>query len=256
MNDLLAGKTVLVAGLYSQSSIAFEVARIAQEQGAAVILSSFGRRMKVAAAIAKRLPKTAPVVEFDATEEQDVGALSDRIREYADSLDGIAHCISSSYPEVMGDRFLDASWDEVAHSFQVSAYSYKSLVSASLGLLNPGASVVGCTVDSESAWRIYGWAGVAKGAYASINQYLALHLGPHGIRTNLVAAGPVDTTTMRSIEGIEDIDSLWEQRAPLAWDRSTAVPTAKAVTALLSDWFPMTTGEVLHVDGGFHAVAY
>ncbi|PZE73489.1 enoyl-ACP reductase FabI [Curtobacterium sp. MCBD17_019] len=254
--SLLAGKTVLVSGVFTESSIAFRSAAIAQEQGATVILSGFGRRRRITEAVARRLPTTAPVVEFDAEEPADVGLLAGRLREHTDRLDGVVHCISASLPSVVGDGFSDAEWDDVAHSFRVSAYSLQSLVRGADPLLGAGASVVGCTLDASRAWPVYGWAGVAKAAYESVNRYLALHLGPRGIRTNLVAAGPVDSFTMRAIEGIDQVNGLWEDRAPLAWDRTDATPVARTVVALLSDWLPATTGSIIHADGGFHAVEY
>jgi enoyl ACP reductase len=166
------------------------------------------------------------------------------------------HCISASFPSVVGDNFATATWEDVSHSFHVSAYSFQSLVQACDALLCPGASVVGCTLDASVAWPIYGWAGVAKAAYESVNRYLALHLAPRHIRSNLVAAGPIDSYTTKNIDGIDTINGMWETRAPLTWDRTNSEPVAKTLVAVLSDWLPATTGEIIHADGGFHAVAY
>jgi len=253
---ILEGKTVLVSGVFNESSIAFTTAALAQQQGADVILTGFGRRKRLTEAIAKRLPVTAPVVDFDATIQDDVKALHDQLTPLCDHIDGLVHCISASYPNVVGDHFPTATWEDVSHSFQVSAYSFQSLVQGCDTLLAAGSSVVGCTLDASVAWPVYGWAGVAKAAYESVNQYLALHLAPRNIRCNLVAAGPIDSYTMKTIEGIDTINGMWETRAPLTWDRSTSEPVAKTLVAVLSDWLPATTGEIIHADGGFHAIAY
>jgi enoyl-[acyl-carrier protein] reductase I len=251
---LLDGKTVLVSGIFNETSIAYRTAALAQEQGADVVLTGFGRRRRLTEAVARRLPAEAAVVEFDAENPADIAALHDRLD--VDHIDGIVHCISASYPSVVGENFPSAGWDEVAHSFRVSAYSYQSLVHACEPLLAPGGSVVGCTLDASVAWPVYGWAGVAKAAYESVNRYLAYHLGPRKIRANLVAAGPIDSYTMKAIEGIETINGMWEARAPLGWNRANSEPVARSIVTLLSDWLPATTGSIVYADGGFHAVAY
>ncbi|GAA4266612.1 enoyl-ACP reductase FabI [Frondihabitans peucedani] len=253
---LLEGKTILVSGVFNETSIAYRAAEVAQQQGATVILTAFGRRRRITEAIARRLPTTPPIVEFDATLPEDVGLLHDQVAQHADHLDGVVHCISASFPSVVGDHFASAEWQDVSHSFQVSAYSYQSLVRGVDKLLVDGASVVGCTLDGSVAWPVYGWAGVAKAAYESTNQYLAHHYGQRGIRCNLVASGPIESFTMKAIEGIDEVDGMWESRAPLHWDSTNSRPVARSIVALLSDWLPATTGSVIYADGGFHAVAY
>ena len=253
---LLDGKTVLVSGVFNESSIAYSTAALAQEQGAHVILTGFGPRRRLTEAVARRLPAAATVIEFDAENPDDVPQLHERLSGETDKLDGIVHCISASYPSVVGEHFPTALWEDVAHSFRVSAYSYQSLVHGCEKLLTPGSSVVGCTLDASLAWPIYGWAGVAKAAYESVNRYLAYHLGPRKIRANLVAAGPIDSYTMKAIDGIETINGMWEARAPLGWDRTDSAPVARTIVTLLSDWMPATTGSIVYADGGFHAVAY
>ena len=252
--SLLDGKTVLVTGVLTEGSIAFHVARLAQLEGATVILSSFGRTARLTGAIAKRLPVEPAIVQLDVTDDADLSALPDRLREHTDHLDGVVHSIGFAPQTVMGGNFLTAPWEDVATAIHVSAYSLKALAVAAQPLLVRGSSVVGLTFDARFAWPVYDWMGVAKSAFESTSRYLARDLGPSGIRVNLVSAGPIKTTAAKSIPGFEKIEAGWSDRAPLGWDMMDAVPTAKAVAALLSDWFPATTGEMLHVDGGVHAM--
>ena len=251
---LLDGKKLLVTGVLTDASIAFHVARLAQEEGAQVVLTSFGRQLRLTEAIARRLPHEAPVVQLDATSADDLAALADRVREHTDSLDGVVHSIGFAPQSVLGGQFLSAPWEDVATALQVSAFSLKSLAVAAQPLLGRGASIVGLTFDARFAWPVYDWMGVAKAAFESTARYLARDLGPHGVRVNLVAAGPIRTTAARSIPGFEQVEGGWSARAPLGWDVADPAPTARAVAALLSDWFPATTGEIVHVDGGAHAM--
>ncbi|MFE6969991.1 enoyl-ACP reductase FabI [Isoptericola sp. NPDC057653] len=250
---LLDGKKLLVTGVLTDSSIAFHAARLAQEEGAEVVLTSFGRQMKLTQAFAKRLPVTAPVVELDVTSDEDLAALPERVQEHVDGIDGVVHSIGFAPQSVMGGNFLAAEWGDVATALQVSTYSYKSLIEAARPLMSGGA-YVGLTFDASFAWPVYDWMGVAKAGLESANRYLARDLGPHGIRCNLVSAGPIRTTAAKSIPGFATMEDAWPQRAPLGWDQTTAEPAARAVVALLSDWFPATTGEIVHVDGGVHAM--
>lgn len=251
---LLEGKTLLVTGVLTDGSIAFHVARLAQEQGAQVVLTSFGRQLRLTQAISRRLPQPAPVVELDVTSEEDLDALADRVREHTDRLDGVVHSIGFAPQSVMGGNFLAGEWDDVATAVHVSAFSLKSLAVATLPLLTPGSGLVGLTFDARYAWPVYDWMGVAKAAFESTARYLARDLGPKGVRVNLVSAGPIRTTAAKSIPGFESMEGGWPERAPLGWDVTDPEPTARAVAALLSDWFPATTGEVVHVDGGVHAM--
>ena len=251
---LLDGKKLLVTGVLTDGSIAFHVARLAQEQGAQVVLTSFGRQFRLTQAIARRLPAEAPVVQLDVTDAEDLAGLADRVREHVDHLDGVVHSIGFAPQSVMGGNFLAGEWDDVATALQVSAYSLKSLAVAAQPLLGTGSSIVGLTFDARYAWPVYDWMGVAKAAFESTARYLARDLGPHGVRVNLVSAGPIRTTAAKSIPGFEAMEGGWPDRAPLGWDVSDPEPTARAVAALLSDWFPATTGEIVHVDGGVHAM--
>ena len=249
---MLTGKTLLITGVLMESSIAFHVARLAQEQGAQVILTSFGRTMKITQTIARRLPEPAPVIELDVTDEEHLASLADRLGEHCERLDGVLHSIGFA-PEG-AFSFLDATWEDVSTAVHVSAYSLKALAVAALPRMIDGGSVVGLTFDASFAWTVYDWMGVAKAAFESTNRYLARDLGPKGVRCNLVAAGPIRTTAAKSIPGFEQFEESWDGRSPLGWDVGDPVPTAKACVALLSDWFPATTGEILHVDGGVHAM--
>ena len=249
---LLEGKKLLVTGVLMDSSIAFHVARLAQEQGAEIVLTSFGRTMKITSAIAKRLPTTPAIIELDVSSEDDLAALADRIREHVPHLDGVVHSIGFAPQGAF--TFMDAEWQDVSTAVQISAFSLQSLTKACLPLLGAGSSVVGLTFDARYAWPVYDWMGVAKAAFEATNRYLARDMGPKGIRCNLVSAGPIRTTAAKSIPGFEQFEAAWESRAPLGWDVADAEPAAKACIALLSDWFPATTGEMVHVDGGFHAM--
>lgn len=250
---LLDGKRVLITGVLTDQSIAFHVARLAQEQGATVVLSSFGRTMNLTKRSAGRLPAPAPIVELDVTDEDHLAALPERVREHVDGLDGVLHAIGFAPESALGGNFLHTSWPDVGTALHVSAYSLKALAVAALPLMGPGGSVVGLDFDAQVAWPKYDWMGVAKAAFESCARYLARDLGPQGIRVNLVAAGPIRTMAAKSIPGFDEFDAVWSTRAPLAWDLDDPEPAARACVALLSDWFPATTGEIVHVDGGVHS---
>jgi enoyl-[acyl-carrier protein] reductase I len=253
MSGLLAGKRLLVTGVITDQSIAFSVARIAQEEGAEVVLTGFGR-MSLVERIAKRLPKEAPLIELDVTNNEHLEALPDKVREHVDGLDGVVHAIAFAPQSCLGGGFLDAPWEDVASALQVSTYSYKSLAMACLPLMGRGSAIVGLTFDATVAWPVYDWMGVAKAGLESANRYLALHLGAKGIRSNLVSAGPLRTMAAKSIPGFDQFEEAWMKRAPLGWNLADQDSAARACLALLSDWFPATTGEIVHVDGGFHAI--
>ncbi len=253
MAGLLDGKRLLVTGVITEQSIAFSVAKLAQEQGASVVLTGFGR-LSLVERVAKRLPQPAPLIELDATNPEHLATLADRVREHVDGLDGVVHSIAYAPQSCLGGGFMDAQWEDVATTLHVSAYSYKALALAALPLMRSGGAFVGLTFDATLAWPVYDWMGVAKAGLEATSRYLALHLGKRGIRSNLVSAGPLRTMAAKSIPGFEQFQDHWVGRSPLPWDLGDAEPAARACLALLSDWFPATTGEVVHVDGGFHAV--
>jgi len=253
VSGLLAGKRLLITGVITDASIAFSAAKIAQEAGATVVLTGFGR-MSLVERIAKRLPETPPVIELDVTDEAHLAGLADKVREHVDGLDGVLHSIAFGPQSVLGGEFLNAGWADVATALHVSTFSYKSLATACVPLMQPGGAIVGLTFDATKAWPVYDWMGVAKAGLESANRYLALHLGKQGIRSNLVSAGPLRTMAAKSIPGFEQFEDAWANRAPLGWDLHDTSAAGKAICALLSDWFPATTGEVVHVDGGYHAL--
>ena len=251
---LLDGKRLLVTGVITDQSIAFAVARLAQEQGAQVVLTGFGR-MSLVERVAKKLPQPAPVIELDVASDEDLASLADRVREHVDGIDGVLHSIGFAPASCLGGGFLDAPWADVATALQVSTYSLKALAAAALPLFGPdGGSLVGLTFDASVAWPAYDWMGVAKAGLESTSRYLARELGPRHIRVNLIAAGPIRTMAAKSIPGFARFEDAWDGRAPLGWDNSNAEPVARAAAVLLSDWMPATTGEIVHVDGGFHAM--
>jgi enoyl-[acyl-carrier protein] reductase I len=250
---LLEGKTVLITGVLTDQSIAFHVAKLAQEQGAQVILTSFGRTMSLTRRSASRLPRECPVVELDVTSQSDLDSLSEKVLDHAPSLDGVLHSIGYAPESALGGNFLHTQWEDVATAIHISTYSLKALAVAVSPLMESGGSIVGLDFDASVAWPTYDWMGVAKSALESTSRYLARDLGPRGIRVNLVAAGPIRTMAAKSIPGFEDFETIWADRAPLGWDVTNPIPTAQACVALMSDWFPATTGEIVHVDGGLHS---
>jgi enoyl-[acyl-carrier protein] reductase I len=251
---LLTGKKILVTGVLTDASIAFHVARLAQEEGATVLLTSYGRVLRLTERISARLPQPAPVIELDVTSETDLAALADRVREHVDGLDGVVHSIGFAPESALGGNFLNTAWEDVATAMHVSAFSLKSLTMAAKPLFGSSASVVGLDFDATVAWPKYDWMGVAKAALESTSRYLARDLGKENIRVNLVAAGPIKTMAAKSIPGFADFEEVWNARSPMTWDVSDPVPAAQAVIVLLSDWLPKTTAEILHVDGGLHGM--
>jgi enoyl ACP reductase len=252
---ILDGKKLLVTGVLTDSSIAFSVARLAQQQGAEVVLTSFGRAMSLTQRVARKLPAGADVLELDVTNPSHLTAVADELGQRWGRLDGLLHAIGFAPETCLGGDFLKAPWDDVATAIHVSAYSLKALAQAAVPLMKEaGGAVVALDFDARQAWPQYDWMGVAKAALESTARYLARDLGPLRVRVNLVAAGPLKTVAARSIPGFARFEEVWSQRAPLGWDVEDAEPVARACVALLSDWFPATTGELVHVDGGFHAV--
>jgi enoyl ACP reductase len=250
---ILDGKRVLVTGVLTDSSIAYHVARIAQQEGATVVLTGFGR-LSLVERIAKRLPQPPPVLELDVTDTGHLASLAERVAEHVPRLDGVLHGIAFAPQSALGGNFLGTEWEDVATTVHVSAYSLKALATAALPLMDGGGAVVGLDFDASVAWPAYDWMGVAKAGLESCARYLARDLGPRGIRVNLVAAGPLRTMAAKSIPGFAAFEDVWPARAPLGWQISDPEPAARACVALMSDWFPATTGEIVHADGGVHAV--
>jgi len=254
MSGLLEGKRLLVTGVLTEQSIAFSVARTAIEQGATVVLTGFGRSASLTNRIARRLPGEPPVVELDVTSEADLAALPGRVGAHVDGLDGVLHAIGFAPAAALGHGLLETSWEDVATAVHVSTWSYAALARAALPMLSRGSSYVGLDFDARVAWPEYDWMGVAKAGLESANRYLARDLGPHGVRANLVAAGPLRTMAAKSIPGFAKFEEAWSERAPLGWDIRDPEPVARSCVALLSDWFPATTGSIVYVDGGFSAI--
>jgi enoyl-[acyl-carrier protein] reductase I len=256
MSGLLDGKRILVTGVLTDDSLAYAVARLAQEQGARIVLTGAGRGLSLTRRVARHLPDPPDVLELDVTVPEHVGVVADDLGSRWGGLDGVVHSIGFAPPSCLGGGFLDAGWDDVKVALEVSAYSLKLLAAGLRPLLQAagGGSVVGLDFDATVAWPGYDWMGVAKAALESTARYLARDLGPDRIRVNLVAAGPVRTLAAKSIPGFSRFEDVWDGRAPLGWSVTDPEPVAKACVALLSDWFPATTGERVHVDGGFHAM--
>jgi enoyl-[acyl-carrier protein] reductase I len=256
---LLDGKRLLITGVLTDASLAFAVAKLAQAEGAEIVLSGAGRALSLTKRTARKLPTEPDVLEIDVTSPEQLAAAGTALAARWDRLDGLLHAIGFAPPNCLGNGMFAANWDEVSVALNISAYSLKALVEAFRPLLTEagrhgGASVVGLDFDATVAWPIYDWMGVAKAALESLTRYLARDLGPDGIRVNLVAAGPVRTMAAKSIPGFSALEETWADRAPLGWDVHDADVVARACVALFSDLLPMTTGEILHVDGGVHSV--
>ena len=250
---LLEGKRSVVTGVLTDASIAFGVSKLAQEEGAEVILTGAGRGLSLTRRTARKLPVEAEVLEFDVSDPAQLATIQAELAERWDRIDGALHAIGFAPAVCLGGTFMDATWDDVGVAVNISAYSYKALADAVLPLMTDGGSLVGLDFDASVSYPAYDWMGVAKAAFESTSRYLARYLGPKGVRVNLVAAGPVKTMAAKSIPGFSDFEDVWDPRAPLGWDVSDSTGVAKACVALLSDWFPQTTGEIIHVDGGFHS---
>jgi enoyl-[acyl-carrier protein] reductase I len=251
---ILSDKRLVVTGVLTESSLAFGVAKLAQEQGAEVVLTGAGRGLSITQRTARKLPEPASVFEFDVSEPAHVESVRAAVSGQWDRVDGVLHSIGYAPPACLGGEFLAAGWDDVAVALNVSAYSLKTLVDAFLPLMTAGGALVSLTFDARVAWPAYDWMGVAKAALESTSRYLARELGERRIRVNTVAAGPVRTMAAKSIPGFSRFEDAWADRAPLGWDVNDSSAVAKACVALLSDWFPLTTGEMIHVDGGHHAM--
>jgi enoyl ACP reductase len=251
---LLEGKNSVVTGVLTDASLAFGVARIAREEGADIVLTGAGRALSLTQRTARKLGDGIEVFELDVTVPEHGVAVRDALAQKWGRVDGVLHAIGFAPQACLGDDFMAAGWDDVAVALHVSAYSLKALADAFVPLMGPGGAFVGLDFDNRQAWPAYNWMGVAKSALQSVSRYLAKDLGPRGIRSNLVAAGPVKTMAAKSIPGFALFEDTWDDRAPLGWDVTDSEPVARACVALLSDWFPATTGEIVHVDGGYHAM--
>ena len=251
---LLDGKKIVVTGVLTDASLAFGVARLAREQGADIVLTGAGRALSLTRRTARKLGDDVDVFELDVTVPEHGVAVREALADRWGRVDGVVHSIGFAPEACLGDDFLAAQWDDVAVALHISAYSLKALADAFLPLMGPGGSFVGFDFDNRQAWPAYNWMGVAKSALQSVSRYLAKEIGPQGIRSNLVAAGPIKTMAAKSIPGFAVFEDTWDGRAPLGWDVTDSEPVARAAVALLSDWFPATTGEIVHVDGGYHAV--
>ncbi len=250
---ILDGKRILVTGVLTDASIAFGVAKTAQEEGAEVILTSVGRAMRLTERVARKLPEPVELFELDVTNPDHVSEVRDAVGKGGD-LAGAVHAIGFAPPSCLGGGFMDAPWEDVSVAVQISAYSLKTLAEVVVPLMPDGGSIVGMDFDATVAWPAYDWMGVAKAAFESTNRYLARELGPKNIRCNLVSAGPIRSTAAKSIPGFSEFEDAWAGRAPLGWNIKDTEPVARTTVAVLSDFFPATTGEIIHVDGGYHAM--
>ncbi|MFZ0217592.1 MAG: enoyl-ACP reductase FabI [Candidatus Dormiibacterota bacterium] len=253
---LLEGKKLLITGVLDRKSIAYAIAEQAQRAGAEIVLTSFGRVARITKMMAKRLPVEPDVLELDATKPEDIAAVEEELRRRWGRLDGWVHAIAFAPEDALGGNFLATPWPSVAAALQVSVFSLKEIAVGLLPLMREhGGSIVALDFDNAvHAWPSYDWMGVSKAALAATVRYLARDLGGHGIRVNAISAGPVKTIAAKGVPGFERVEDTWSERAPLGWDATDASPIGRTACALLSDYVPATTGEIVHVDGGFHAM--
>lgn len=253
---LLESKTIVVTGVLTRSSIAYHVARMAQAEGAEVVLTGYGR-LSLVRRVARSFDRPPAVVELDVTSPEHVGTLAERVGEHVDRVDGLLHSVAFAPPGALGGNFLATDWTEASTAFHTSVFSLQSVTTALLPLFGPRGSVVGLDFDATRVWSGYDWMGVAKAGLEACSRYMASYLGPHGIRSNLVASGPLRTVAATSIESggaAAEFAQGWDAQAPLGWDTTDPEPVARACVVLLSDLLPATTGHILHVDGGAHMV--
>ncbi|MFA5774321.1 MAG: enoyl-ACP reductase FabI [Ilumatobacteraceae bacterium] len=251
---ILDNKNIVITGVLTEASLAFGVAQLAQREGAKVVLTGAGRGLSITQRTARKLDTAAEVFEFDVTVPEHVAQVRDAVAKSLGTVDGVLHAIGFAPASALGDDFMAAPWDDVAIALHISTYSLKVLADAFVPLMPNGGSIVGLDFDNTVAWPAYNWMGVAKSALESTNRYLAKTLGKQNIRCNLIAAGPIRTMAAKSIPGFSTFEDIWGIRAPLGWDVNDSSVVARSCVALLSDWFPATTAEIIHVDGGFHAM--
>jgi enoyl-[acyl-carrier protein] reductase I len=252
--SFLSGKKLLITGVLTDDSLAFGVAKLAQEQGAEVALTGFGRAMRLTQRTARKLDPVPEVFELDVTDPEHGLALQETLRSNWGRVDGALHSVGFAPESCLGEDFWAPDWDDVSTAIHVSAYSLRTLSDIVTPLMTDGGSLVGLTFDATVSWPAYNWMGMAKAAMESLNRYLARELGPRNIRCNLVAAGPMKTIAAKSIPGFAAFEDEWVKRAPLGWDVTNSEGVSKACVALLSDWFDQTTGSIIHVDGGYHSI--
>ena len=252
---MLDGKRLLITGVLTRKSIAFAVAREAQLSGAQVLLTGFGRTRRMTERAATRLPEPPDVLELDVNSESDLAGLAGEIDQRWSGLDGVLHAIAFAPQDAIGGKFLETPAESAMEAFRTSAYSYQALARHLAPLMEAGGSVVGLDFDASVAWPAYDWMGVSKAALEAVNRYLARELGPRGIRANLVSAGPIASPAAGGIAGFDGLSGTWAKAAPLGWDCDDPTSVARAICFLLSDWSEAISGELIHVDGGAHAVA-
>jgi enoyl ACP reductase len=256
---LLENKKFLITGVLTNTSIAYSCADQVIKHGGTIVLSSFGKAKRLTDKMASRLAKAndleeIPVIELDVTNEDDLNACIDRLKSVGfDHLDGALHAIAFASQNCLGGDFLNSPKSEILQAFEISTYSYAGLTKAVLPILTPGSCVVGLDFDATVSWPGYDWMGVCKAGLESVNRYLARDCGPKGVRVNLIAAGPLKTMAAKNIPGFEKFEEVWETRSPIGWDLTDPNPVGKTCVALFSDLMPSTTGEMIHVDGGYHS---
>src|SRR3990170_358942 len=251
---LLDGKRLLVTGVLTPQSIAFAAAQAAQDQGAEVVLTSFGKAMGLTEKSARRLPTPADVLEMDANDDEQIDAVARELDNRWGGLDGFLHAIAFAPQDALGGNFVHTPWESVETAFRTSAFSLKALAAGMFPLMKEGGAIVSLDFDATVAWPIYDWMRVCKAGLEAVTRYLARDLGSHGIRVNCVSAGPLRTVAAKGIPGFDQIADAWKDRAPLGWDTGDPTPVARACAFLLSDWAAGITGEIVHVDGGYHAI--
>ncbi|HEX5610424.1 MAG TPA: enoyl-ACP reductase FabI [Solirubrobacterales bacterium] len=251
---ILEGKRILVTGVVNRRSIAFAIAERAQAEGAEVLLTSFGRIKRMTERAAARLPSPPEVLDLDVNSDADLAALRGELEDRWGRVDGAVHAIAFAPADALGGEFMATPRGSAAAAFETSAYSFKALAESVAPLMSEDGGLVGLDFDATVAWPSYDWMGVSKAALESVSRYLARDLGPQGVRVNLVAAGPIRTAAASGVPGFGELEDAWGERAPLGWEVDDPTPVADAALFLLSDLSRAITGEIVHVDGGVHAI--
>ncbi len=181
---ILEGKRLLITGVLTDASLAFAVARLAQYEGAEIVLTGAGRGLKLTERTARKLPGETEVLEFDVTAADQASSVRDRLSTKWGKVDGALHAIGFAPEICLGDNFMAASWPDVSTAVEISAYSLKTVAEVVAPLMSDGGSIVGLDFDAQFAWPAYNWMGVAKAALESTSRYLARSLGENRIRVN------------------------------------------------------------------------
>lgn len=253
---LLEGKKGLILGVANKRSIAWGIARAAAQQGAQLALSYQGERLqRTVEGLAEQLDQPL-LVQADASSDEQLDACFARIGEEFGHLDFVVHAIAYANKEDLAGDYHLTSRRGFSEALDISAYSFTAAGSRALPLMaGRGGSLL--TLSYLGGQRVvpgYNVMGVAKAALESSVRYLASDLGPHGVRVNALSAGPIRTLAASGVANFPAMLEVFKDRTPLRRN-VTIDEVGDAALFFLSDLSRSVTGEVMHVDCGFHALA-